>query len=28
MPEHVCSAATEAWLKPDDDRHFGESFPG
>jgi DEAD/DEAH box helicase domain-containing protein len=27
MPEHVCSAATEAWLKPDDNRHFGESFP-
>jgi DEAD/DEAH box helicase domain-containing protein len=28
MPGHVCSAATEAWLKPGDDRHFGESFPG
>jgi DEAD/DEAH box helicase domain-containing protein len=27
MPEHICGAATEAWLKPDDDRHFGESFP-
>ncbi|WP_226010728.1 DEAD/DEAH box helicase [Halomicrobium salinisoli] len=27
MPAHVCSAARETWLKPDDDRHFGEGFP-
>jgi DEAD/DEAH box helicase domain-containing protein len=27
IPEHVCSAATESWLKPDDTCHFGESFP-
>ncbi|WP_136717797.1 DEAD/DEAH box helicase [Halorientalis salina] len=27
MPGHVCSAARETWLKPDDDRHFGERFP-
>lgn len=27
MPEHVCSAATEAWLKPDDNDIFGDSFP-
>jgi DEAD/DEAH box helicase domain-containing protein len=27
MPDHVCSAARETWLKPDDDRFFGETFP-
>ncbi|MFB6178462.1 MAG: DEAD/DEAH box helicase [Halorientalis sp.] len=27
MPDHVLSAARETWLKPDDDRHFGDSFP-
>ena len=28
LPDHVLSAARENWLKPDDDRHFGGSFPG
>ncbi|WP_132060831.1 DEAD/DEAH box helicase [Halorussus amylolyticus] len=27
LPDHVLSAARESWLKPDDDRFFGESFP-
>ena len=27
LPDHVCAAARETWLKPDDDRHFGERFP-
>ncbi|MEF8774677.1 MAG: Zn-binding domain-containing protein, partial [Halobacteriales archaeon] len=27
MPPHVCSAARETWLRPDDDRHFGDTFP-
>jgi DEAD/DEAH box helicase domain-containing protein len=27
MPGHVCSAARETWLQPDDDRHFGDRFP-
>ena len=27
LPGHVCSAARETWLKPGDDRHFGEPFP-
>ncbi|MFD1587432.1 DEAD/DEAH box helicase [Halorientalis brevis] len=27
MPGHVLSAARETWLKPDDDRHFGPTFP-
>jgi len=28
LPDHVCSAARETWLKPSDDRYFGERFPG
>jgi DEAD/DEAH box helicase domain-containing protein len=27
LPDHVRSAARETWLEPDDDGHFGESFP-
>ncbi|WP_158056879.1 DEAD/DEAH box helicase [Halorussus halophilus] len=27
VPDHVRSAAQETWLKPDDDRFFGEEFP-
>ncbi|WP_255195605.1 DEAD/DEAH box helicase [Halorarius litoreus] len=27
LPDHVRCAARENWLKPDDDRHFGDSFP-
>ncbi|MFC4551841.1 MULTISPECIES: DEAD/DEAH box helicase [Halorussus] len=27
LPAHVRSAAQETWLKPDDERYFGESFP-
>ncbi len=27
LPPHVCSAARETWLRPADDRHFGETFP-
>ncbi|MFB6310157.1 MAG: DEAD/DEAH box helicase [Salinirussus sp.] len=27
LPPHVCSAARENWLRPEDDRHFGTSFP-
>jgi DEAD/DEAH box helicase domain-containing protein len=26
LPDHVLSAARETWLRPDDDRHFGEPF--
>ena len=27
LPDHVLSAATESWLSPDDEHHFGEGFP-
>ncbi|MFB6142352.1 MAG: DEAD/DEAH box helicase [Halorientalis sp.] len=27
LPAHVRSAARETWLAPDDDRHFGPTFP-
>jgi DEAD/DEAH box helicase domain-containing protein len=27
MPDHVLSAAGESWLSPDDEQHFGETFP-
>jgi DEAD/DEAH box helicase domain-containing protein len=27
LPDHVLAAASENWLSPDDDRHFGETFP-
>ncbi|WP_135364086.1 DEAD/DEAH box helicase [Halosimplex halophilum] len=27
LPEHALAAARETWLRPDDDRHFGEPFP-
>ncbi|RBI64505.1 ATP-dependent helicase [halophilic archaeon] len=27
LPDHVTSAARETWLSPDDEEHFGESFP-
>jgi DEAD/DEAH box helicase domain-containing protein len=27
LPDHVCAAARETWLSPDDDRHFGDPFP-
>ena len=27
MPDHVRAAARETWLRPDDDRRFGEAFP-
>ncbi|MFT4884167.1 MAG: DEAD/DEAH box helicase domain-containing protein, partial [Natronomonas sp.] len=27
MPPHVRSAADESWLRPEDDRYFGERFP-
>ncbi|AJF26198.1 ATP-dependent helicase [Haloarcula sp. CBA1115] len=27
LPNHVHAAACENWLSPDDDRHFGETFP-
>ncbi|MFC7132772.1 MULTISPECIES: DEAD/DEAH box helicase [Salinibaculum] len=27
MPDHVRAAARETWLRPDDDRHFGDTFP-
>ena len=27
MPDHVRAAARETWLDPDDDRHFGATFP-
>ncbi|WP_433630758.1 DEAD/DEAH box helicase [Halomicrococcus sp. NG-SE-24] len=27
LPDHVTSAAHETWLSPDDEEHFGESFP-
>jgi DEAD/DEAH box helicase domain-containing protein len=26
LPDHVRAAARENWLRPEDDRHFGESF--
>ena len=26
-PDHVAAAARESWLRPDDDRHFGETLP-
>ncbi|WP_266076915.1 DEAD/DEAH box helicase [Haladaptatus caseinilyticus] len=28
LPDHVTSAARESWLSPDDERYFGEEFPG
>jgi len=27
LPDHVCAAARETWLGPEDDRHFGPTFP-
>ncbi len=27
MPDHVRAAARETWLRPDDNDHFGETFP-
>ncbi|WP_276272742.1 DEAD/DEAH box helicase [Haloarcula litorea] len=27
LPDHVRAAASENWLSPDDDRHFGPTFP-
>jgi len=27
VPDHVRSAADESWLRPEDDRHFGPTFP-
>ncbi|WP_436927464.1 DEAD/DEAH box helicase [Halosimplex amylolyticum] len=27
LPDHVRAAARENWLRPDDDRYFGEPFP-
>ena len=27
LPDHVLAAAGENWLSPDDDRHFGATFP-
>ncbi|WP_277542117.1 DEAD/DEAH box helicase [Haloarcula laminariae] len=27
LPDHVLAAAGENWLSPDDDRHFGGTFP-
>ncbi|WP_254279188.1 DEAD/DEAH box helicase [Haloarcula marina] len=27
LPNHVLAAASENWLSPGDDRHFGETFP-
>ena len=27
LPDHVASAARENWLRTEDERHFGESFP-
>jgi DEAD/DEAH box helicase domain-containing protein len=27
LPAHVCAAARETWLRPEDDRHFGDTFP-
>jgi len=27
LPDHVRAAARETWLRPDDDRHFGDPFP-
>jgi len=28
LPDHVRSAADESWLRPADERHFGDRFPG
>jgi DEAD/DEAH box helicase domain-containing protein len=28
LPQHVRAAARETWLRPDDDAHFGDTFPG
>jgi len=28
LPDHVCAAARETWLRPADERHFGDPFPG
>jgi DEAD/DEAH box helicase domain-containing protein len=28
LPGHLRSAARESWLSPDDERHFGATFPG
>ncbi len=28
LPGHVACAADERWLSPDDERYFGETFPG
>ncbi|WP_129115617.1 DEAD/DEAH box helicase [Halegenticoccus tardaugens] len=28
LPDHVASAANENWLSTDDERHFGDRFPG
>ncbi len=28
LPDHVCAAAREAWLRPADESHFGGTFPG
>ena len=27
LPQHVCAGARETWLRPDDDGHFGDTFP-
>jgi len=27
LGDHVCGAARETWLRPEDDSHFGETFP-
>jgi DEAD/DEAH box helicase domain-containing protein len=27
LPDHVAAAADENWLSPEDERHFGETFP-
>ncbi|WP_267161021.1 DEAD/DEAH box helicase [Halovenus salina] len=27
LPAHIRAGATESWLRPSDDAHFGESFP-
>jgi DEAD/DEAH box helicase domain-containing protein len=27
LSDHVCAAAAESWLRPDDDRYFGSRFP-
>jgi DEAD/DEAH box helicase domain-containing protein len=28
LPAHIRAAATESWLRPSDEAHFGDSFPG